>query len=149
LSGSDLVITGCPDDNVIEVRMISPGFLDVFAGGVFIGDFTGVNRIIVDADAGDDRVVIDSSITVPVSLGGGAGNDTLIGGSGPDTLLGSSGDDLLEGKVGNDTYVFDDNFGADLINESDHLYWQRIDHRRVRHRFRRTGRYSQPADHRQ
>jgi hypothetical protein len=56
----------------------------------------------VNAGTGDDSVVVSSAVTIPVTMRGGAGNDTLVGGGGPDKLIGSEGNDRLIGKGGND-----------------------------------------------
>jgi Ca2+-binding RTX toxin-like protein len=56
----------------------------------------------VNAGGGDDAVTVADAIAIPVTLRGGAGNDTLVGGSGPDKLLGGPGDDRLVGGRGND-----------------------------------------------
>ena len=56
----------------------------------------------VNAGAGDDWVAVARSISVPVTMRGEAGNDTLIGGSGNDRLVGGSGNDRLIGRGGAD-----------------------------------------------
>lgn len=56
----------------------------------------------VNAGGGDDHVGVAKEINVPVTLRGGAGNDTLIGGAGPDKLIGGQGDDRLFGWGGDD-----------------------------------------------
>lgn len=56
----------------------------------------------VNADGGDDRVGVANQVTVPVTMRGGAGDDTLLGGSGPDDLIGGAGNDRLVGGRGND-----------------------------------------------
>lgn len=56
----------------------------------------------VNAGGGDDRVHVASSVAVPVTMRGGAGNDTLIGGSAADKLIGGAGDDRLYGGRGDD-----------------------------------------------
>jgi hypothetical protein len=56
----------------------------------------------INADGGDDKIVVSSDITVPVTMRGGAGNDYLLGGSGPDKLIGGAGRDRLIGRKGND-----------------------------------------------
>jgi Ca2+-binding RTX toxin-like protein len=65
-------------------------------------------------------------------MDGGNGNDTLNGGDGADTLYGGAGNDVLNGgpgndtlenggsSLGNDTYVFDANFGQDVLNMFDY-----------------------------
>lgn len=68
----------------------------------------------VNAGEGADTVAVGNSITVPVTMRGGSGNDKLIGGGGNDKLiggvgrdrlLGRGGDDLLIGGPGNDVLV--------------------------------------------
>jgi hypothetical protein len=56
----------------------------------------------VNVGGGDDRVAVAKEISVPVTMRGGSGNDTLIGGGGPDKLIGGSGDDRLAGWRGDD-----------------------------------------------
>ena len=48
-------------------------------------------------------------------LEGSSVDDLLIGLAGSDTLIGFLGDDTLEGGSDNDIFVFEDNFGQDLI----------------------------------
>ena len=50
-------------------------------------------------------------------LDGGNGNDTLSGGNGADVLLGGRGNDFLTGGAGADTFVFNANFGRDVITD--------------------------------
>ena len=45
---------------------------------------------------GNDTIVIDPKIRIPVKILGGDGDDVIIGGSGPTILLGGPGNDLLE-----------------------------------------------------
>jgi Ca2+-binding RTX toxin-like protein len=68
----------------------------------------------VNAGEGVDTVSVGAAITVPVTMRGGPGSDTLIGGGGADKLIGGEGgdrlvgrggDDLLFGGVGNDELV--------------------------------------------
>lgn len=65
----------------------------------------------VNAGSGDDTVLIDPMVTVPVTMRGGAGadrlggggaDDRLIGGAGPDVLLGHGGDDSIFGGAARD-----------------------------------------------
>jgi len=56
----------------------------------------------INAGGGDDRVSVAKTVSIPVTMRGDSGNDTLIGGSGPDKLIGGSGDDRLSGWRGDD-----------------------------------------------
>jgi RTX calcium-binding nonapeptide repeat (4 copies) len=67
----------------------------------------------VNAGAGDDSVTVAQAISIPVTMRGGAGNDTLLGGSGPDKLLGGDGSDRLVGGRGNDALY--GGTGADVL----------------------------------
>lgn len=51
---------------------------------------------------GDDTVIVERTVGVPVTLKGGLGDDLLIGGSGDDKLLGGAGNDKLLGRMGSD-----------------------------------------------
>ncbi|WP_331347115.1 flagellinolysin, partial [Cellvibrio sp. UBA7661] len=53
------------------------------------------------------------------TLNGLKGSDVLFGGAGNDQLIGGEGADKLLGGAGNDTYIFDGNFGRDMIIDSD------------------------------
>jgi len=52
-------------------------------------------------------------------LDGGNGNDVLEGGDDSDILIGGAGNDLIDGGAGSDTYIFEGNFGTDVIKDSD------------------------------
>jgi hypothetical protein len=83
---------------------------DVRLRGRVTGD---IDRIIVYAQAGADRVEVAGSIDVTAELLGGAGNDRLKGGGGNDLLLGGDGDDVLIGGEGRDVLI--GGFGADRL----------------------------------
>jgi hypothetical protein len=66
---------------------------------------TQVADFIVNAEAGDDQISVAPSVSIPVTLRGGTGNDVLVGGSGPDSLNGGAGGDKLVGRSGNDVLL--------------------------------------------
>ncbi|MGF1938374.1 MAG: SdiA-regulated domain-containing protein [Nostoc sp. ChiQUE02] len=103
---------------------------------IFVSELTGLNKYIVNALAGSDRVIgtngnelidggsgndyLDGKGSADVLLGGD-GNDTILGGLGSDALSGGNGNDrligwgggtkeidLLNGEQGADTYVLGD-----------------------------------------
>jgi len=57
---------------------------------------------IVNGGSHGDVVVVSDAVTVPTTLHGAAGRDTLVGGGGSDKIAGGPGDDLLRGRGGND-----------------------------------------------
>ncbi|MDB5174756.1 MAG: calcium-binding protein [Phycisphaerales bacterium] len=85
-----------------------PSMLVVSTNGVVssLGDIAKIKGIEVKAGNGNDDIEIvelNGTITIPVTLLGGAGNDTLVGGSGNDSLVAGAGNNLLSGQAGNDT----------------------------------------------
>lgn len=86
---------------------------DVIAGGpgrdVLNG---GTGNDVLDGGADTDKLYGDDGDDV---LYGGDGNDYLFGLNGRDILNGGSGNDYLHGGNGADTFVFDPNFGRDVI----------------------------------
>lgn len=84
---------------------------------------TEVAGISIRVHAGNDWVLVDSSLAQAVLvyggadndvLLGGAGNDMLFGGSGSDSIIGGEGADLLVGEAGDDYLRGDD--GDDLLD---------------------------------
>jgi len=67
-----------------------------------ICDAASIGGFEVNAGGGDDRVAVAKSVSIPVTMRGGTGDDVLIGGAGPDKLQGGSGDDRLVGWRGAD-----------------------------------------------
>ena len=138
LEGSKLIVTGTSNDDTISITR-NGQFIDVLLNDES-GSFADadVNRIEIDAGAGDDSITIigtsesatimagDGDDTVQSGPGkdwiyGGPGNDSLFGGdtrdiirgeAGNDSILGEGGDDVLRGGDGLDTIIGGD--GNDL-----------------------------------
>jgi Ca2+-binding RTX toxin-like protein len=97
-----LIVNG---DNASETIMITPiagGTVDVDINGnkTFIGNF---NSLVVNANGGNDKVLLDPNFNWNSILRGGAGNDSLVGAAAFDVLDGGSGADTLKGGAANDT----------------------------------------------
>lgn len=111
LSGGVLTIRGTSYDDTLRVRVQNgrlsvTGIRQTFAIGTF-------SRISVLGLGGDD--ILDASASpVPVTVDGGAGNDSLLGGASADLLLGGPGNDTLFGGGGSDTLRGGD--GNDYLN---------------------------------
>ncbi len=112
LQGGVLTVEGTKDSDTIALRLRTgdPNTLQVdFDNGSAVFSFprADVTKIDVNARGGDDNVRIDESngaftTTIPTTIDGGAGDDTLVGGSGAETLVGGPGSDSVDGNRGND-----------------------------------------------
>jgi Ca2+-binding RTX toxin-like protein len=144
------------DDRItLSLKPGDPGTLQVDVDGDGTADESfpraEITSISVDTGAGDDVVRIDESNgvftdTIPTTMDGGEGNDTLtggagastlsggpgedqlVGGSGAETLNGGDGNDAIDGNRGNDvafmgdgddTFVWDPGDGSDTIEGQD------------------------------
>ena len=99
------------DEIVLRLQAGSPEILEVDVGHGY-ADYSferdDVTRIVVTAQAGGDLVSIDESNgaftdSIPTTVRGGSGRDTLAGGSGAEILFGGDGNDSIDGNKGNDT----------------------------------------------
>jgi Ca2+-binding RTX toxin-like protein len=109
------------DPNVVQVDIGDDGSAD------FSFARSEIAAINVDAGNGDDSVRIDDSNgpftnTIPTTLAGGNGNDSLSGGLGAETFMGGNGNDTISGGKGADTAILgngDDTFRWDPGDGSD------------------------------
>jgi len=119
VSGSQLVIEGGPEANVITIinpadqtfvvadsgAPVTPTTPECLADTPAANQVTCVapiTRIVARGAAGDDRITNETA--VPSSLDGGVGDDVLVGGSGDDQIFGDTGLDTVDGRGGNDRF---------------------------------------------
>lgn len=125
--------TAAADRIALRLSAGRAGTIEVDLGDDGTADFSfprpRVARIEVDLLAGDDLVRIDeisdrATGSIPTTLVGGDGNDTILGGSGPDALDGGAGNDSISGKggadravmgAGDDTFIWNPGDGSDVI----------------------------------
>ena len=71
----------------------------------------GISKVVVNGEHGNDCILADDTVTVPLEAKGGAGDDMISGGVGNDTIYGGanalqnvyeSGSDTVTGRDGND-----------------------------------------------
>jgi hypothetical protein len=135
VGGDTIVYTGDPGEDKISAVEQADGVRFTRFGGAGLGapDNTctlsaddqsvfcpkaGVTTVVLALGTGDDVAAIGPSVTLPVTLNGGGGNDGLFGGSGLDTFNGGPGNDNLVSRDGraeavncdedNDTAISDD-----------------------------------------
>lgn len=108
-----LVVGGTSGNDTIQVQKTSSSGIQVILNGQSFGAFSGISRIIVYGQAGNDDVHVVGGVDVDAWLFGGEGNDRLQGGAGNDVLLGQGGDDQLYGGQGRDLLA--GGAGADQI----------------------------------
>jgi len=98
----------------VEVETEGPGNNESEWEATFNGP---ISRVVVYGLAGDDKIKIEDSVTVPALLDGGAGNDKLDAGGGNSVLIGGSGNDKLKGGKGRDLLI--GGTGADELQGKD------------------------------
>jgi Ca2+-binding RTX toxin-like protein len=135
LDGGTLRVDGGDRPNSVALRLKAGDQtrIQVDAGDNNSPDFTflraDVRAISVRMGNGRDSVRIDDANgaftdTIPTSIAGGNGDDTLNGGAGVETFSGGNGDDFVDGGRGNDradlgrgddTFRWDPGEGSDSI----------------------------------
>jgi len=105
LIGNTLVVSGSNTADNIHVLRQGRHLLVLGAGTAQRYTLSQVAAISVDARGGNDRVFIDSRLTIDATIFGGAGKDTLFGGGGNDLIDGGSGNDHIFGMAGNDRLI--------------------------------------------
>ncbi len=91
----------------------------VLIDGTDLGEFGGIERIVVFGQDGNDDIKVQQSLgPIPAELFGGPGDDKLRGGQGDDVLVGGPGEDLLHGQDGRDLLIGGN--GRDKVIGHDH-----------------------------
>jgi Ca2+-binding RTX toxin-like protein len=112
---------------------------DRVAPGPFNVDMGTVERLTINTQAGDDKLVTGPGVTLPMTIDagpgvdditagdagdvvqGGEGVDTLNAGAGGDRLVGNPGNDIMNAGAGDDTLVWNNGDGTDDMNGQDGL----------------------------
>lgn len=75
--------------------------------------FSDIDELVFNGGKGNDRLIIDASVTTKIIFNGGEGDDEFTGGAGDDVVIGGLGNDIINGGGGNNT--LDGGAGADEI----------------------------------
>jgi Ca2+-binding RTX toxin-like protein len=102
LNGGVLALGGTSAGETIQVNEFS-GTLFAFDGSSSQSfPASAVSSIAVDAGAGNDVVLIGSTVAARADVAGGDGDDLIQGGAGDDNLRGGLGSDTIRGGAGHD-----------------------------------------------
>ena len=104
LEAGVLRMSGTDGDDLLDVTEVSTTLRAVRHGFGRAFETADVQRILVDAGAGDDRVCLFVQ-SVPGEVIGGDGRDRIAGGDADDVLLGGAGRDFIDGGAGADRIV--------------------------------------------
>ncbi|HEX8524805.1 MAG TPA: C2 family cysteine protease [Tepidisphaeraceae bacterium] len=114
-AGSQLQVAGTGSSDKITVLRVDRGY-QITAQAGFTATYRGKYKSLsISTGRGNDRVVVSPLVTIPATVSGGAGDDTLVGGSGDDHLYGNGGKDVIYGEAGNDTLVATGGTTADVL----------------------------------
>jgi Ca2+-binding RTX toxin-like protein len=105
-----LTIEGTPDPDTIAVTLNAKDTnAKVDLNGVLLGKFplTELTGIAISGGAGADTLSVESSISLPATLSGGGGADSITGGGGDNVLVGAGGSDTLTGGGGTNLLIAD------------------------------------------
>jgi Ca2+-binding RTX toxin-like protein len=132
-----LEVKGGPQGNAVALRLGDRTQVQVDVGDDGSADFSfarsDLRAINVSMGNGDDAVRIDDANgaftdSIPTTIAGGGGDDSLTGGGGDETFYGGRGDDVVDGGRGadtadlgdgNDVFSWDPGEGSDVIDGQD------------------------------
>lgn len=129
--GNDLIFGGNDNDYLLgeagDDQVYGGNGNDVIFGDFYAEQYDADQNTIIhqDYDPAENRTVVqrfrqyqDPSDTAGNDyLNGGEGDDQIYGGNGNDVLIGGEGNDQLDGGAGDDEYLFEGNWGVDLIDD--------------------------------
>ncbi len=117
-------LSGTPSDDSIEVSVsatnASRATFTLNGNIVASKAIRKISAIRINAGAGDDTVTVNFDIDqagIPVTILGGAGNDSITGGAEGDYIIAGTGNDTVDGGLGNDTIY--GGTGNDLLEGND------------------------------
>ncbi len=110
------IAMGTDKDDKITVSVNQNGSIVVTVNDKTMKPVSPKSSIFIDGGKGNDTIIVDPKVTVPLHITGGLGNDTIIGGSGNDTIIDNYGANTIDGGAGDDIIIAN---GLDLYFWSD------------------------------
>ncbi len=112
ITSGQLALSGNAGADTVELVKSGANFILTFNGTPYTIN-SSLSSVVINGGSGADFIRVSSQITIPVSLVGGAGDDTLRGGSGDDVIIGDDGNDIIVGRDGQDLMI--GGTGADYL----------------------------------
>jgi Ca2+-binding RTX toxin-like protein len=103
-TGTDLLIGGTSGNDTIKLAPSGSG-IKVTVNNVVKGTFFPTNQLVIYGQGGNDTITIDTHISTPRLVYGGAGDDNISGGNGNGTTLGGDGNDTISTGNGRDVLI--------------------------------------------
>jgi Ca2+-binding RTX toxin-like protein len=102
----ELKVVGTPGNDTISLTSDGTN-IDIDGDGSTLTPvpLAGLTGIYVNSRGGDNSITVAQKITLPATLRGHTGADTLVGGGGDNVLIGGGGDDSLEGGAGTNLLI--------------------------------------------
>ena len=101
--GTKLTVTSTNGNDTVTLNLNGSQIRLSDDGKITLIPAASITSIEIDAGNGNDKITGDDAITVPTTILGGPGNDSLRGGGGTDFLSGAGGNDTMDGGLGADT----------------------------------------------
>ena len=100
------ILTATKGDDEINVSRGENGGIVVDINGEK-NSFTSeeAKKLVIDGFEGNDKIIVQEDVRVPLFITGGSGNDYIQGGSGNDTIIDNYGQNEIYGGHGNDTII--------------------------------------------
>ena len=110
------ILTATKGDDEINISRGEKGGITVDINGKKM-DFSSeeAKKLVIDGFEGNDRIIVQEDVRVPLFITGGSGNDFIQGGSGDDTIIDNYGQNEIHGGHGNDTIIAG---GLDLASDA-------------------------------
>ena len=96
---------GTDKDDKITVTVNQNGSIAVTINDKTMQPVSPKSSLFIDGGKGNDTIIVDPKVTVPLHITGGQGSDTIIGGSGNDTIIDNYGANTIDGGAGNDIII--------------------------------------------
>ena len=98
----ELTVTGTAAADTIAVKKTSAGL--IISNGTWTTTKPAKYALVrINGGEGNDKIIVDKTVTTRLVLHGNGGNDSIVGGSADDNVFGDLGVDTLNGGLGNDT----------------------------------------------